>query len=151
METTETWLKTHGYHHWFKWRRIWSILRLILCSSPILAPKITFWWISLPSIIATVQSGRISCCTFKFEDVFMCSQYSKQYSMKNECLCFRKKALLLNNVWAFLGGIILFSARYVGESSYAMLTTLMIAGRLVVGINAGWSRKYYQNIEVVPY
>ena len=50
---------------------------------------------------------------------------------------FRKKTLMCNNVIAIIGGIMMFSAKYVGESSYYVLVVLMIAGRIVIGINAG--------------
>ncbi|XP_075266319.1 solute carrier family 2, facilitated glucose transporter member 1-like [Convolutriloba macropyga] len=49
----------------------------------------------------------------------------------------RKKALLCNNAFAAIGGLIMFTARYLGEGSYPVLAALMILGRIVVGINAG--------------
>ena len=44
---------------------------------------------------------------------------------------FRKKGLLLNNILAAIGAVFLLGAKYAG--SYEML----LAGRLVIGINSG--------------
>ena len=52
-----------------------------------------------------------------------------------QCICYRKKTLMLNNLLAIVGGLFLFVTKHAGASSGSV--ALLIIGRILLGVNAG--------------